>query len=111
MLRNAILPFILALAACVPQQMLFDKPGMAPGSGQDDLTDCQVEALQKVPPNNTDRRIPGLAPTTYTTCTGYSCTSQTYGSAGRTYSVDENASLRDRVTIQCMQKKGYTHRQ
>ena len=102
---------VLLLAACVGDQMLFDKPGMAPGSGQNDLTDCQVEALSKVPSNQRLVTIPGMPSTTETSCYGNDCTSNTYGGGSKRYTVDENAALRDRVTIQCMQKKGYTHRQ
>ena len=97
------------LASCAPQ-LLFDKPGMAPGSGQGDLTDCQVEALSKVPPSNQTRVIDTGPATTYTDCAGGTCTSSTYGGNPSIYTIDQNAALRDQVTIQCMAKKGYTLR-
>lgn len=97
------------LGACTTQ-MLFDKPGAAPGSGQGDLTDCEVEALSKVPPSNQTKTISGIPATTDTTCIAGSCTSTTYGGKSSVYTVDANANLRKRVVIQCMERKGYTLR-
>lgn len=99
-----------AVSACAAP-LLFDKPGMAPGSGKGDLTDCQVEALAKVPPSNRINTIPGGPETTYVNCASGFCTANTYGGGSTTYTVDVNAPLRRDVLIQCMQKKGYTLRQ
>lgn len=100
--------FLLTLFAGCEQQILFNKPGAAPGSGQGDVVDCQVEALAAVPPNNQLRTIDGGPETTYANCSRYSCTATTYGGQDYVYSVDENAGLRDQVLIQCMSRRGYT---
>ena len=109
-MRLMIITLSVLLTGCVPQ-LLFDKPGMAPGTGQGDLVDCQVEALNKVPPNNVTRVIGGGSVSTYSSCTGNFCSGTSYGGDPSVYSVDQNAYLRDQVTIQCMAKKGYTLRQ
>jgi hypothetical protein len=101
---------LLAVAGC-GGQLLFDKPGAAPGSGQGDLTDCEVEALAKVPPNNQLRRTSSWPATTSMNCIGSRCTATTWGGESSAYTVDANAALRDRVLIQCMADKGYTLRQ
>lgn len=106
------LTFCVALGACVPG-MIFDKPGVAPGAGQNDLTDCQVEALAKVPPDKRVHSTPAMPATTEVSCYGtyYTyCTADTYGGGSSTYTIDRNAGLRNRVVIQCMERKGYTLR-
>lgn len=105
----AAVTVLLFLGGCVPQ-MLFDKPGVAPGAGQGDVTDCEVEALAKVPPSYETRRTIGMPQTTYVDCIGASCTATTYGNPSRSYSVDANKGLRNRVLVQCMERKGYTLR-
>lgn len=107
----AVIGMFTALTACAAP-LLFDKPGVPPGAGQGDLTDCQVEALNKVPNNMRTEVLPGYPGTTYVDCIGGSCVANTVGGvAPSTYSVDTNARLRQQVLIQCMARKGYTLRQ
>lgn len=108
-MKSLLLSSILLLVSCAPQ-LVFDKPGVAPGAGQGDLTNCQVEALSKVPPNNQLQTLYGGPATTYAHCTSGYCTSSTYGGQNSVYTVDTNATLRDQYTIQCMAEKGYTLR-
>ena len=100
---------VLGLVGC-GAPLIFDKPGVAPGDGQGDLVDCQVEALHDVPPNNQTRTISGGPAYTSLNCTGASCTATTYGGSNNSYTVDANAGLRQQVMIQCMERKGYTLR-
>jgi hypothetical protein len=97
---------LLLLTACAAP-LQFDKPGVPPGGGQGDLTDCQVEAVQKVPPNNQVNTIYGGPATTYVDCAAGLCTAQTYGGQDTHYTVDRNSGLRQQVMIQCMKRKGY----
>lgn len=112
MRRFATVVLIAWLSACVPT-MMFDKPGVPPGGGQNDLTDCQVEALAKVPPDKRVHSTPSMPATTEVSCFGtyYThCTADTYGGGSSTYTIDRNVGLRDRVVVQCMERKGYTLR-
>lgn len=97
------------VAGCAPQ-LYFDKPGVPPGGGQGDLTNCQVEALNKVPRHTQRKTISSGPAQTYMDCYGGSCTATTYGGQPISYNVDANAGLRERVMIQCMESKGYSVR-
>lgn len=109
-MRILVTILVSALLAGCAAPLLFDKPGVAPGAGQGDVTDCEVEALSRVPPNNQVRTIPGGPATSYASCIGTSCTATTYGGQDRHYAVDANAHLRQRAMIQCMINRGYTLR-
>ena len=82
--------------------------GKTKKQANNDWLDCNVAAAQKVPVNTgvytTPRYTTPLNCNTSfgnTTCTG----GQTYG--GNVASYDANARLREQVTIQCLQNKGY----
>lgn len=75
---------LIALAGC-GSGLHFDKPGIAPGAGQDDLTACEIEAAQQVPTNTP-------------VATNFD---------GRLMTSDANTSLRWRAVIMCMEAKGY----
>lgn len=109
-MRTLVVAIAGVLLSGCAAPLLFDKPGVAPGEGQGDVTDCQVEALKRVPPNNQLRTIPGGPVTTYASCYGASCTATSYGGQARHYTVDANARLRQQAMIQCMMEKGYTLR-
>lgn len=100
---------VLFLAGCV-QPMVFDKPGVPPGGGQGDMTDCEVEALAKVPPNNHQTLIGGGPSTSDISCFGNTCNATTYNSSPQIITTDANRGLRMRVLVQCMERKGYTLR-
>lgn len=77
-----------------------------------DVTDCQIEAAQRVPQQLVSHTSPAYQTPTQTTCnrigTQIFCNTiggQTYG--GGTTIFDANAELRSRATLHCMAKKGY----
>ena len=83
------------------------------GQKAKDLLDCSVQAAQAVPTNTkvetTPRYTTPVSCSSYTSYGGYvdtDCTGgQTYG--GQTYSYDANATLREKVRLQCMADRGY----
>jgi hypothetical protein len=112
------------LAACQPtMQTVYWRDGANVVQRQNDYTDCEIEAVNKVP---TAMRVastptyttPAYVSPTNTSCYGYrysvTCTTtsgtitggQTYG--GQVYSYDANEGLRSRVHGQCMARKGYS---
>lgn len=114
----------LVLSACVPtSHAIYWKEGPNFAQRQSDFTDCEVEALNKVPNQTAVRSIPGyttpiqVSPSS-TQCYGYgnyaSCNSsgstvtggQVIGGGVETY--DANLGLRDRVGRQCLSRRGYT---
>lgn len=110
------------LAACVvaSQPVYYAyKANTTNAKKSDDFLNCQVEAANKVPVNQRVGTTPVYTTPVYTTpmyttCTGYSCVTtggqvmggDVYG--GDVYSYDANEDLRIQVTLQCMQRKGYT---
>lgn len=99
----SILTGCMAALSPVPYQ-----EGKTAKQSNNDLLDCNVSATQKVPVNTgvytTPRYTTPLNCNTSlgnTTCTG----GQTYG--GNVGSYDSNARLRQQVTIQCLENKGY----
>ena len=100
---TSILTGCMAAVPPVPYQ-----EGRTKKQANNDWLDCTVSATQKVPVNTgiytTPRYTTPLNCNTSfgnTTCTG----GQTYG--GNVASYDANARLREQVTIQCLQNKGY----
>lgn len=106
----------LSIAACAvtpPVQGFFWKEGTSASQRASDLTDCEVHALQAAPravstTPNAAYQMPDNVQCTqvgyYTNCYNYG--GQTIG--GGTTTVDHNAELRSRVTIQCMAQRGYS---
>lgn len=111
------------LGACAPTvQSLWWKEG-AGTSRADILTDCEVEALSRVPRDTAIATTPVtvtprivVPPKTVcetvdgkevcTTTPGYSHGGQVIG--GQTYTYDRNDDLRERVLAQCMAREGFT---
>lgn len=98
---------LLTLSGCFPLSVYY-REGASVARMENDRTDCRVEALAKVPVAMRTRYIPPVYDTrTICTATGY-CTSQRILiSPGRWESYDVNEGLRNEVTTQCMERKGY----
>lgn len=107
---------VLALTAgCLPYNGYY-KSGVAAGRLDADLTDCQVDAVNRVPPNTQIRTTPvtvipgrkvcseGEVSAKRPTCSYVPA--QIHG--GDTYTYDANEDLRKRVTGQCMTRRGYS---
>jgi hypothetical protein len=113
-----------ALVGCAPQtpydkykagqpiQNFPYKAGTTPAETQRTLTDCQIEAAQRVPQQMVVRTTPSYTTPVQTQCnrigTQTFCNStggDTYG--GQTYTSDANAGLRVQAFAQCMGDKGY----
>ena len=111
-LPRPALPFLglalLALAACGPLG-LYHKAGVPVATMNSTLTDCEVEALGKVPVDRRIERDPvRIVPRRICDSAG-NCTVvyERVGGEVRTY--DANVGLRQRVLNQCMANKGYTY--
>ena len=117
---------VLFLASCVETMSTYDayragrpmpmfyKGGVDFGRTASDNTDCQVEAVQRVPAQVQTTQTPAYTTPVSTTCnqigTQTFCNQmggQTYG--GQTQSYDVNAGLRQQVHLQCMARKGYQY--
>lgn len=79
-----------------------------------DSTDCQVEAVQKVPQHQILHSTPSFKTNTQTYCNNIGgqvlCNTtggQTIG--GNTYTEDANSGLRNKVFYQCMADKNYRY--
>jgi hypothetical protein len=114
---------VLIVAACVPAtQEGYWREGMTYQQRQSDFTDCEVEALRKVPRETAVRSTPGyvtpvqVSPIStqcfgtgaYRTCTttgGTVSGGQVIGGGVQSY--DPNTALRDQVTEQCLIRKRY----
>lgn len=90
------------------------KNGATLGSIGQDTTNCQVEAVQKVPQQQVFQTTPSYTTPTQTFCnrigTQTLCNTsggQTFG--GNTYSTDANEGLRIKVFYQCMANKNYRY--
>lgn len=99
------------LAGCgvsEPDRAFFYKENTKYSEANKTLTDCQVEAAQKVPVSNNSYTTPTwTTPVSCSTSYGYTnCYGgNTYG--GNLVTQDTNLPLRDRVTEQCLVDKGY----
>lgn len=105
---------MLIASGCVmtgPVQVVY-KPGSTGEERTSAFTDCEIQALGKVPRAIATGVTPAYTTPSNVQCYGsgayISCQQyggQTYG--GDIYSYDANQELRDRVTLQCLQQKGY----
>lgn len=115
---------VSALVGCAPQT-LYDrykagqpiqnfpyKAGANEAEIQRSVTNCQIEAAQRVPQKMVSRTTPSYTTPVQTQCnrigTQTFCNStggDTYG--GQTYTSDANAGLRVQAFAQCMGDKGY----
>lgn len=99
------------LAGCGVEQNAFTmyKANTKYTEANKDLLACQVSAAQQVPVNNNSYTTPTwTTPVSCSTSFGYTnCTGgNTYG--GNLITQDVNMPLRNRVTEQCLQDKGYS---
>ncbi|MCW3781380.1 hypothetical protein [Defluviimonas salinarum] len=115
---------VIAVAGCQPtSQSEYWKDGGSVARRQNDYTNCEVDAVNKVPTAMKVGTTPTYTTPTYvtpssTSCYGYGYSvncyttggnvtgGQTYG--GQVYSYDANLDLRKRVFGQCMANAGYT---
>lgn len=121
--RLSYVVLALALAGCAPTPYELYKAGKpvpnfpyragaTVGDKDQDTTNCEVEAAQRVPQQIEVHTTPVYTTPVQTYCyrSGYQtiCNStggDTYG--GDMYSTDANAGLRKRVEDQCMARKGW----
>jgi hypothetical protein len=103
--------FVSACVASGPVAVVY-KPGSTGEQRLTALTDCETQALSKVPRAIATGMTPAYTTPSNVQCYGtgayVSCQQyggQTYG--GNVYSYDANQELRDRVTLQCLAQKGY----
>lgn len=98
----------LVLAACGPLG-LYHKAGTPVATMNSTLTDCEVEALAKVPTDQRIERDPiRIVPRRICDSAG-NCTVVYDRVGGEVRTYDANAGLRQRVLNQCMTNKGYTY--
>lgn len=105
---------ILLVGACVatgPVSVVY-KPGSTGAQRSSALLECETQALAKVPRAMATGVTPSYTTPSNVQCygTGYSVSCYNYGGqtyGGDLYSYDANQDLRDRVTLQCLQQKGY----
>jgi hypothetical protein len=110
-LRSAVACLALAaLAACAPLSVYY-KPGVAVATSQDDLTDCRVMAVNKVPARTVVRVIPGwpLPPRKVCDDKGNCYMVPGHRTPPEFVTEDANAGLRADVVAQCMSRQGYVH--
>lgn len=113
-MRRFMLSATLLLCACVtagPVQVVY-KPGSTGEQRLSALTDCQIEALGRVPRATATGVTPSYSTPSNVQCygTGAYINCQEYGGqtyGGTVYSYDTNVELRDRATAQCLQQRGY----
>ena len=98
----------LALAACAPLNTYY-KPGASVAMVDRQTTQCQVDALAKVPVAlQTLRTPPRFVPPRQICRSDGRCYTRTgYFEPGQTYTVDPGADLRKRVETQCMADAGF----
>jgi hypothetical protein len=98
----------LLLAACGPLG-LYHKAGVPVAAMNSTLTDCEVEALAKVPVDRRIERDPiRIVPRRVCDSAG-NCTVVHDRVGGEVRTWDANANLRARVLNQCMTNKGFTY--
>lgn len=120
----AILAPVIGLVGCAAQtpydkykagqawQNFPYKSGITPAQTEKAVTDCQIEAAQRVPQQMVVQTTPTYTTPVQTQCnqigTQTFCNSTGGGtSGGQTYSTDANTGLRIRAYGQCMAGKGY----
>ncbi len=98
--------------AGAPLQSFPYKAGATGASLTNDITNCEIEAAQRVPQNLASTTTPTYTTPTQTHCnrigTQVFCNTtggQTYG--GQTTIFDANSGLRSRAQQQCMMRSGY----
>ncbi|MBR9649826.1 hypothetical protein [Thalassovita aquimarina] len=98
---------VAVLAGCAPLGLYY-REGVAVSRMNNDLTDCQVSALQKVPVVKETRFTPlRMVPVRRCDASGANCIVTYELEGGDPYTVDVNKRLRKRVEAQCMTRKGY----
>ena len=98
----------LVLSACGPLG-LYHKAGVPVAAMNNTLTDCEVEALAKVPVDQRIERDPiRIVPRRICDSAG-NCTVVYDRVGGEVRTYDANAGLRARVMNQCMANKGFTY--
>ena len=104
--------FLDQYKAGAPLQSFPYKAGATGATLSNDITNCEIEAAQRVPQNLASRTSPTYRTPTQTTCnrigTQVFCNTtggQTYG--GQTTIFDANSGLRGRAEMQCMVSNGY----
>lgn len=90
------------------------KTGSTFQSLNQDITNCKVEAVQRVPQQQVVRTTPSYTTNTQTFCNriGTQTICNTSGGntiGGQVYSVDANSELREQVYHQCMANKNYRY--
>ncbi len=97
------------LSACVPYRGFY-KDGAAVAQLNADLTECQVQGVNRVPANTQIRSTPVTVTPVRRICNSAGTACRIVGGdvlGGETYSYDANAGLRNRVITQCMAARGY----
>lgn len=99
---------LLVLTSCAPLS-IYHREGAPVSRMQSDLLSCEISALADVPVNNQIRQEPPvyIPARRYCDADGHCYTRGGYFEAGRIYTVDVNADLRDRAETQCMANEGY----
>jgi hypothetical protein len=113
-MKRILVSLVFLLSACVmsgPVAVVY-RPGSTGEQRSNDFTNCEVSALREVPRATATGVTPSYSTPSNVQCYGsgnyVNCQEyggQTYG--GNVYSYDSNQDLRDRVTLQCLQSKGY----
>jgi hypothetical protein len=103
--------FVGACVATGPVPVVY-KPGSTGSQRLVALTNCETEALARVPRAMATEMTPRYTTPSNVQCYdyGYTVSCQQYGGqtfGGDVYSYDANQELRDRVTAQCLAQKGY----
>jgi hypothetical protein len=86
MFRNGSALALLASTIIACSNSYYSKPGVTDSTLENDEYECEIQALDQVPPNQK----------TYT---------NSY--TGQVYSIDDNESLRDKAFKRCMKSNGY----
>lgn len=114
MIKKLVLVSLIGLAGCEdagPVGVVY-KAGSTGEQRRAAVTNCEVNALSKVPRAMATAATPSYRSPSNVRCYGsgnyVNCREyggQTYG--GNLYSYDANQDLRDSVTLQCLQSRGY----
>lgn len=105
-MKLAVVLLALLLGACATTKPIYwNKPGGTQDELRRDKTECEVAAVRDVPV--LERKSSIVAPTT--NCSGgyfgsVSCTTN----PGVSYTSDENANLRKRAYMVCLERRGWT---
>ena len=102
-----LLAALTALAACAPLTVYY-KTGASVAAMEQTLNQCEVEALQKVPPRILTRYIqPVTAPYTHCDANGNCYTYYRTITPGRLERYDADEGLREKTARLCMAGAGY----